>query len=75
MSANKVFGCDDLRRKILSFLPKYCLGCKDRMGNINFPFNYKPYYNRIWCKNECKKECKKNKGYCNYCYYYVYDYI
>jgi hypothetical protein len=70
MSANKVFGCDDLRRKILSFLPKYCLHCRCRMGNINFPISYKPYYNIIWRKNECKK-CK---GYCNWCYYYVYEY-
>ena len=70
MATNKVFGCDDMRREILSYLPKYCIQCKSRMGNINYPNSYKLCFDRIWRKNECKRM----KGYCNWCYYYVYEY-
>mgnify|MGYP001190735892 FL=1 len=68
--ASKVFGCDDLRKEILSYIPKYCGECKGRMGNINFPKGIKQYRNYIWRINECKHM----KGYCNWCYYYVYEY-
>ena len=71
MSANKVFGCDELRGEILSYLPRYCLQCKNRMGNINYPHSYKLYHDSIWKRNECKRL----KGYCNWCYYYVFEYI
>ena len=70
MSANKVFDSDDLRRKIFSYLPKYCKQCKCKMGNIKYPNSYKLYFDRTWRKNECKPI----KGYCNWCYYYVYEY-
>ena len=68
--ASKVFGCDDLRKEILNYIPKYCGHCKTRMGNINYPKSCKEYNNYIWRKNECKKL----KGYCNWCYYYVFEY-
>ena len=44
--------------------------CKGRMGNINFPKGIKQYRNYIWRINECKHM----KGYCNWCYYYVFEY-
>ncbi len=68
--ASKVFGCEDLRKEILSYIPKRCKECKKKMGNINYPRSYKLYQDYIWRSNECK--CLR--GYCNWCYYYVYEY-
>ena len=34
MEANKVFGCDDLRKEILSYLPRRCLHCHKKMNNM-----------------------------------------
>ena len=42
--ASKVFGCDHLRREILSYIPKRCKECKKKMGNINYPRSYKLYH-------------------------------
>ena len=69
--ASKVFGCDDLRRNILSYIPKRCGSCKVAMGNVFYEKNCKYYRDYTWRKNECIQL----KGYCNWCYYYVFEYI
>ena len=72
-SANKVFSCDVLRGKILSFFPTRCQDCKQKMRIITFPnpenavkicFAW-PYFFYEW--NEA--QCHKNKKICNLCYY------
>lgn len=69
MSAQKVFDCSDLRKKILSFFPKRCLQCHIKMNNNN-P-SYPKFYNiPEWQRSENQKM----KGYCNWCYFYVFEY-
>ena len=68
--ASKVFGCDDLRKEILSYFPKYCKQCTRKMGKINYPKSYRLDHDTIWLTNENK--CLK--GYCNWCYYYAFEY-
>lgn len=70
---NKVFGCDELRRTILSYIPKRCKSCHQKIS---------VKYNQIDMKSICnynnykwrELECIKFKGYCNWCYYYVFEY-
>ncbi len=68
--ASKVFGCDDLRKEILSYIPKYCGQCKRKMGNSIYPKGIKQYRIYSWRMNECERM----EGYCNWCYYYVFGY-
>lgn len=68
--AARVFGCDDLRREIMSYIPKRCKECKGKMGNIKYNHKCKIYKDYTWRVNECEAL----KGYCNWCYYYVYEY-
>ena len=69
MSAKLVFGCDDLRKNILSFLPKRCLYCHNKITNnkTSYPKYYK---DKEWCYSENIKlsNC------CNWCYFYVFEY-
>ena len=71
---NTVFGCDDLRRNIFSYIPKRCKCCHQKINTE--PPKYKDtayiggYKNHEWRK----AECAKLKGYCNWCYYYVFEY-
>jgi len=70
---NKVFGCRDIRSCIFEYLPKRCKSCKQQMSiNNNWrEFDYmSEYKNYDWRKSECPKL----KGYCNWCYYYVFEY-
>ena len=67
--ASQVFGCDDLREKILSYIPRYCGECKKKLGYMKYD-NVKLYMDINWRRNECIKM----KGCCNWCYYYVYEY-
>ena len=68
--ASKVFGCEDLRREILSYIPKRCKQCKQTMGNIKYDVSRKLYRDYSWRVNECDKL----EGFCNWCYYYVFEY-
>lgn len=69
MEANKVFGCDDLRKEILSYLPRRCLHCHKKMNNMYMNSN-KYYRLDDWRISECGKM----KNYCNWCVYYVFEY-
>ena len=69
MSVQKVFGCQDLRKEILSYFPKRCLQCKKKMRNDKDMYP-KFYWKKEWCDNENMKM----KGYCNWCYFYVFEY-
>ena len=69
-AANRVFGCNDLRKHILSFIPKRCKQCHSKMNNNKFKENCNYYWKREWTQ----AECKKMPNYCNWCYYYVFEY-
>ena len=51
MSVQKVFECQDLRKHILSFFPKRCLHCHNKMNNnkVSYP---KYYWDKEWSKGE-----------------------
>jgi len=77
--ASKVFGCDDLRMIILSYIPKRCKSCHKKMNTkplklSNLKISKKGkllgYLNYNWRESECAFL----KGYCNWCYYYVFEY-
>lgn len=67
--ASKVFGCEDLRKEILSYFPERCEHCKKKMNNL-YINSYKYYWKNDW-KNSKNYKMKK---YCNWCYYYVFEY-
>ena len=73
-STQKVFCCDDIRKHILSFLPVRCKSCHNIMKIVckNKPnsLHIKRYRNYEWRVSECVKL----KNYCNWCYYYVFEY-
>ena len=66
---NKVFGCDDLRKEILSFFPKRCKHCHKKMNNL-----YKKSHKYYWKEDWKKSENGKMHGYCNWCVCYVFEY-
>jgi hypothetical protein len=70
----KVFGCSDTRSQILSYLPKRCKSChqaiKVSCKNSNGFLHIKKYRNYEWRRTECQKM----KHYCNWCYFYVFEY-
>ena len=70
MSAvERVFACDDLRKYILTFLiNKRCNCCHNVMLGHNAAL--KLYNDPSWCKAENKRD----KRFCNWCYYYVFEY-
>lgn len=73
MSVQLVFQCDDLRKKILSFIPKRCKSCHQKLkfnNNWNEYSYMGGYRNYEWRESECKLL----KNYCNWCYYYVFEY-
>ena len=69
MSVQKVFECQDLRKHILSFFPKRCSQCHNEMNNNKS--SYPKYY---WDQEWSRGENEKMKGYCNWCYFYVFEY-
>lgn len=69
MAAHVVFGCDDLRGEILSYIPKRCKECKQKMRNKVYNHNKKLYNDYKW-KNTRNK---KMPNYCNWCVYYVFE--
>jgi hypothetical protein len=61
---------NDLKKEILSYLPKRCLSCHQKMKNKIVKHNIKLYRSDEW-------RCTKNRfmpDVCNWCYYYVYEY-
>ena len=72
--ANKVFGCDDLRMNILSYIPKRCKSCHQKMDIEPPKFRDTAYLGGYLNYEWRKCECTKLKGYCNWCYYYVFEY-
>ncbi len=70
MSAERVFGCDDLRGEIMSFFPKRCLHCHRRMNNLYKDCNKKFYRNDDWRRSENGRM----EGYCNWCVCYIFEY-
>ena len=69
MSVQKVFECDDLRKKILTYIPKRCRSCHTIM-KAKLNTNILHYRNYAWRA----AECTKMDNYCNWCYYYVFEY-
>ena len=69
MEAGKVFGCDDLRGEILSYLQRRCLHCHKKMNK-----KYRNSYKYYWLDNWKRSESGKMKNYCNWCVYYVFEY-
>lgn len=68
-----VFGCKELRGKILSYIPIRCNICNVSMKiNNKFTFNQNfhaispPYW---WSTAWNISQCIKSKKYCNKCYY------
>ena len=73
-AVNRVFGCDDLRRNILSYIPKRCKSCHQQM-NTKPPHFQATVYTGGYLDYEWRRaECVFMKGYCNWCYYYVFEY-
>ena len=68
--ASKVFGCNDLRKEILSFFPKRCLHCHKKMNKTYKDSNVKYYWKEDWSKSENVMM----PGYCNWCVFYVFEY-
>ena len=68
MSVN-VFDIEDIRKEIFSYLPKKCYSCNHKMNGIS-KIKYKKYLDYSWRRSE--NEYMKN--YCNWCYYYVFEY-
>ena len=73
-AVNKVFGCAELRREILSYFPKRCNMCKKEMKKNTYPMPNKVakicfspqiyfFYNWNDTQNHIKKEL------CNLCFY------
>jgi len=69
MSTQKVFECDDLRKEILSYIPKRCKSCHNTM-NKKIDSNILQYKNYSWRV----AECNRMDNFCNWCYYYVFEY-
>ena len=70
MSSQKVFDCDDLRKYIFEFIPKKCLQCNKKMHGFHKSDN-KFYLDKRWCSSRNKNL----SNYCNWCYYYVFEYL
>ena len=68
--ASKVFGCDHLRKEILSYFPKRCFECKNILLNKLYSENNLYYKDYVWKRTKNKNMPKV----CNWCYYYVYEY-
>ena len=68
--AARVFGCDDLRREIMSYFPDRCFQCKNILLNKLYSDNNRYYRDYVWKHTKNKKMPKV----CNWCYYYVYEY-
>ena len=68
--ANKVFGCDDLCREILSNLTyNRCQWFRQRM------LNDKPSIPKYYCDSEWSKSVNSfQPEYCDWCYHYVFKY-
>ena len=66
---NKVFGCEHLRKEILSFFPKRCKHCHKKMNNL-----YKNSHKYYWKEDWKKSENGKMPGYCNWCVCYIFEY-
>ena len=69
----KVFGCDDTRKKILSYIPIRCKSCHQKMA-FNKNYEETAYIGGHRDYEWRGSECIKLKGYCNWCYYYVFEY-
>ena len=69
----KVFNCDDLRKEILSYIPTRCKSCHQKM-NLNKIYKETAYLGGYRNYKWRRSECFKLKGYCNWCYYYVFEY-
>ena len=69
MSANIVFGCDELRKEILSYIPVRCESCHNKM-DIKTKFKHKYY----WKEEYRRSRNVINKKYCNWCWHYVFEY-
>lgn len=73
-SIQKVFSSDDLRKEILSFIPKRCKSCHNKLLKKFSDLNstkYKLYWSNDW-------KYSKNyyhKNYCNWCCYYVFEHF
>lgn len=64
-----VFSCKEMRNNIFNYIPKRCKSCSNILSNKKIP-GYPKYHNSIkWCRSE-----SKIKHYCNWCYYYVFEY-
>ena len=70
MAANKVFGCDDLRKKILTYIPNRCIECGNIMFLKKYSHNNKLYNDDVWKKTRNKKF----RNHCNWCVYYVFGF-
>ena len=69
--ASKVFGCSDLRKKILSYFPIRCKCCNNPIYfKKSIKSNILDYKNRTWRRN--RHEVMTD--HCNWCYYYIYEY-
>ena len=68
-SSSKVFGSDDLRKEILSFFPKRCRSCHGKM-NRKIDTTILRHRDYSWRA----AECNRMDHYCNWCYYYVFEY-
>lgn len=69
MSA-RVFGCDDLRRHILSFLVHdRCMECHQPMSACTAQ-KTKQYQNIYWTR----ARYSTTQRVCNWCYHYVWEY-
>ena len=74
IAASKVFGCDDLRRKILSYFPKRCNRCKKKMKENTHPspdilaeYCFTPPFFWFYNWNDTQNHIKKE--FCNLCFY------
>jgi hypothetical protein len=72
---NKVFGSDDLRKYILSFIVQdRCMSCHQPVIENCNNINYKKYWCNDWKRMKCNKFKFGNYHVCNWCYYYVWEY-
>ena len=73
-AVQKVFACNDTRSSILSYLPKRCKSCHQIMKvackKPNDFLHIKKYKSYEWRRTESHKI----KHYCNWCYFYVFEY-
>ncbi len=72
----KVFESEDLRRYILSYIiQKRCMSCHQPLIEVECNSKVNKWWCYDWKKTKCNKFIFGNYMVCNWCYYYVWEYI